>query len=105
MTTIKVTTRNGDTRDLQAQEGFSVMEAIRDAGIEEVLALCGGCLSCATCHVYVDPAFTDVLPPLSDDENELLDSSSHRNECSRLSCQLVVSDALKGLAVTVAPED
>ena len=105
MTAIRVTTRDGMTRELQAQEGFSVMEAIRDAGIDEVLALCGGCLSCATCHVHVDPGFAGALPPLSDDEDELLDSSSHRNECSRLSCQLVVSGAFEGLAVTIAPED
>lgn len=81
------------------------MEAIRDAGIDELLALCGGCCSCATCHVHVDPAFADRLPPMSEDESDLLDSSDHRRETSRLSCQVPLTDALAGLRVTIAPED
>ena len=100
-----VTTREGDTREIDADAGLTVMEAIRDDGIDELLALCGGCCSCATCHVYVDPAFADRLPAMSEDENELLDSSEHRNETSRLSCQLRIGDALDGLKVEIAPED
>ncbi|WP_419827871.1 2Fe-2S iron-sulfur cluster-binding protein [Sphingomonas sp.] len=100
-----VTTREGETREIDADAGLSVMEAIRDDGIDELLALCGGCCSCATCHVYVDPTFVDRLPKMSDDESDLLDSSEHRNETSRLSCQLSLSDELDGLKVTVAPED
>jgi 2Fe-2S ferredoxin len=64
------------------------MEAIRAAGIDELLAMCGGCCSCATCHVYVDPGFMALLPEISGDENALLDSSTHRHDNSRLSCQL-----------------
>lgn len=105
MPLISVTTRSGETRELDAKNGFSVMEVIRDAGIDELLALCGGCLSCATCHVKVDPAFGGVLPPMSDDESELLDSSSHREPHSRLSCQLIVDDGFDGLQLTIAPED
>ena len=90
---------------MEAQAGLSVTEAIRAEGIDELLALCGGCLSCATCHVYVDPTFADRLPPLGDDESDLLDSSDHRSETSRLSCQLILSDDLADLAVTIAPED
>jgi len=82
-----------------------VMEAIRDNGFDELLALCGGCCSCATCHVFVDPAFADKLAPISEDENDLLDSSEYRNETSRLSCQLPITDATDGLKVTIAPED
>jgi 2Fe-2S ferredoxin len=81
------------------------MEATRDAGFDELLALCGGCCSCATCHVYVDPAVAASLPPVSEDESDLLDGSPHRNEQSRLSCQVIMSDALSGLTVTIAPED
>jgi 2Fe-2S ferredoxin len=69
------------------------------------LALCGGCCSCATCHVHVDPDFAALLPPMSEDENDLLDSSDHRNETSRLSCQIHLTAALDGLRVTIAPED
>jgi 2Fe-2S ferredoxin len=55
--------------------------------------------------VHIDPAFTDLLPKMSADEDDLLDSTDHRNETSRLSCQIPVSDALDGLIVTIAPED
>ena len=100
-----VVTREGETREIQGDTGLSVMEVIRDAGIDELLALCGGCCSCATCHVHVDPDYADKLPPMSDDENELLAISDDRDESSRLSCQLPFSDALDGMVVTIAKED
>ena len=100
-----VVTREGEEREIMGETGLSVMEVIRDAGIDEVLALCGGCCSCATCHVHVDPEFASKLPKMSEDENDLLDSSDHRNEYSRLSCQIPVTDALEGIKVTIAQED
>jgi 2Fe-2S ferredoxin len=100
-----VVTRDGEERELDGDAGLSVMEVIRDGGIDEVLALCGGCCSCATCHVHVDPAFADKLPPMSEDENDLLDSSATRDANSRLSCQLPFTAELDGLKVTVAEED
>ena len=105
MAKLNVVTREGQEVVLEGQEGLSVMEIIRDGGIDELLALCGGCCSCATCHVHVDPTFADKLPPISEDENDLLDSSDHRNDQSRLSCQLTFNEALDGLRVTIAPED
>ena len=105
MATLTVVTREGEEKVVEGQSGLSVMEIIRDNGFDELLALCGGCCSCATCHVYVDPAFADKLPPVSEDENDLLDSSDHRNENSRLSCQVAFSDSLDSLKVTIAPED
>jgi 2Fe-2S ferredoxin len=102
---LTVVTREGTESVVEASTGLSVMEVIRDAGFDELLALCGGCCSCATCHVYVDPAFTDKLPAMSEDENDLLDSSDHRTAESRLSCQIPVTDAVDGLRVTIAPED
>jgi 2Fe-2S ferredoxin len=100
-----VVTREGEESTIEAEAGLSVMEVIRDAGIDELLALCGGCCSCATCHVHVDPDFLGKLPAMSEDENDLLDSSDHRNETSRLSCQVPLSADLDGLRVTIAPED
>jgi ferredoxin, 2Fe-2S len=100
-----VTTRDGAVQELEGQAGLSVMEIIRDGGVDELLALCGGCCSCATCHVYVDPAFADAIAPMGEDENDLLDSSDHRNDMSRLSCQIPFTAALDGLKVTVAAED
>ncbi len=100
-----VTKRDGDTVELEGKTGLSVMEVIRDNGIDELLALCGGCCSCATCHIHVDPAFAGLVVPMSEDENDLLDSSDHRNETSRLSCQVPFTVALDGLKVTIAQED
>ncbi|MDF0545216.1 2Fe-2S iron-sulfur cluster-binding protein [Sphingobium sp. H39-3-25] len=105
MTQIFVTDREGSERPVPATPGLSVMEIIRDAGIDELLALCGGCCSCATCHVYVDDAFASVVGGPTEDEFDLLDGSSHRRTASRLSCQIPFTDALDGLKVTIAPED
>jgi 2Fe-2S ferredoxin len=105
MPTLIVTTRTGEERELDGEAGLSVMEVIRDGGIDELLALCGGNCSCATCHVHVDPAFSDKLPPLGPDEDDLLDSTADRNATSRLSCQLPFTDALDGMRVTIAAED
>jgi 2Fe-2S ferredoxin len=105
MTTITVITRSGETKDVSAENGLSLMEVIRDNGFDELLALCGGCCSCATCHVHIDPAFVDKLPKMSEDENDLLDSTDHRDANSRLSCQISVTDELDGLVVTIAAED
>lgn len=104
MAKLIVTTLSGEQHVIDAISGTSVMEAVRDAGMDELLALCGGCLSCATCHIYIDDPSQASLPSLSTDENDLLDSSDHRKPTSRLSCQLVVSDALDGLRITIAPE-
>lgn len=104
MSSIFVTDRSGTVHALPAAPGMSVMEIIRDNGIDELLALCGGCLACATCHVLVDPAQVDALGQASDDEGELLDSSDHRQLNSRLACQLPFGPALDGLRVTIAPE-
>jgi 2Fe-2S ferredoxin len=100
-----VTTRDGETRSVDAAVGVSAMEAIRDSGIADILAICGGLCSCATCHVHVDPDFAALLPPMSEDEDDLLDGSSFRDEQSRLSCQIRMSDSLSGLRVTIAKED
>lgn len=105
MPTINVIMRDGSQTQIDATEGLTVLEAIRDSGIDDLLALCGGCCSCATCHVYVDPETVDDLPPLMGDENDLLDSSDHRRETSRLSCQLKISPVMEGMLVTIAPED
>jgi ferredoxin, 2Fe-2S len=105
MAKLIVVTREGEEKEVTGTSGHSVMEIIRDNGFDELLALCGGCCSCATCHIHIDPAFADKIAPISEDENDLLDSSSHRDETSRLSCQVPFNDALDGLRVTIAQED
>jgi 2Fe-2S ferredoxin len=105
MPNLTVVERNGSSRTVEGDAGVTVMEVIRDNGFDELLALCGGCCSCATCHVFVEAAFADRLPPMSEDENDLLDSSNHRQPYSRLSCQIPMTDDLDGMEVTIAPED
>ena len=105
MPKLTVVNRAGEESTVEVADGLTVMEAIRDNGFDELLALCGGCCSCATCHVHVDPAFTGKLPPMSEDEDDLLDSSDHRTETSRLSCQVPFTAELDGLKVRIAEED
>lgn len=105
MPKLVIVDRAGAEKSVDVDAGLTVMEAIRDSGFDELLALCGGCCSCATCHVHVDAAWADKLPALSEDENDLLDSTDHRNEFSRLSCQIALTDELDGLKVSIAPED
>ena len=105
MAVLTVISREGDRRSIDAEPGLSVMEIIRDAGFDELLAMCGGCCSCATCHVYVAPGFENVMSPVGPDEDDLLDSSDHRMPASRLSCQIRFGTDLDGLSVTIAPED
>lgn len=105
MASITVISRNGEERTITGDTSLSLMENLRDNGFDELLALCGGCCSCATCHVHIDPAFADRLPPMSEDENDLLDSTADRDAQSRLSCQIPFTDALDGVRVTIAKED
>ncbi len=104
MPAILITSPDGKETEVEGKAGLSVMEVIRDAGFDDLLAICGGCCSCATCHVHVDPAFAALLPPMSEDENDLLDSSTKRTADSRLSCQIPFKDELAGLKVTIVAE-
>ena len=68
MPQITVVNQEGEESSVDAAEGRTLMEVIRDNGFDELLALCGGCCSCATCHVHIDPEFSALLPPMSRDE-------------------------------------
>lgn len=105
MPELMVSMRSGEQVTIQAESGISVMEAIRRGGVDEIMALCGGCCSCATCHVYVDPDMIGLLPQISETEDSLLDCAHSKSPYSRLACQIQMSDALDGLHVTVAPEN
>lgn len=105
MPKLVVVTRDGQEKTVDGDVGLSVMEVIRENGFDELLALCGGCCSCATCHVHVDEDWADRLPKMSEDENDLLESSDHRDGSSRLSCQIPFTAELDGLRVTIAAED
>ena len=105
MIKVTVTDRDGKSRNIEVEEGLSLMEAVRDNGFDQVLALCGGCCSCATCHVHIDPQFASVLPTMSEDEGDLLESSDHRDENSRLSCQIPLTRQMDGVRIRIAMED
>ncbi|MBP7338282.1 2Fe-2S iron-sulfur cluster-binding protein [Niveispirillum sp.] len=105
MPTIIAVDRDGHEHRLAVDSGLSLMEVLRDNDMD-VMAICGGCCSCATCHVYVDGDWLAALDPQAPDERELVQDSPHfRDGPSRLSCQIRVTDGLDGLRVTLAPED
>lgn len=97
-----VTDQEGVTHELEGIEGWRVMEIIRDYGLP-IKAECGGCCTCATCHVYVDKEWLDKLHPMRDDEQDALDTAFDVGATSRLSCQILMYESLDGLKVTLAP--
>lgn len=104
MPNLTVIGRDGARTEIQAAIGLSLMEALRNAGVDEVEAQCGGCCSCATCHIHVlsgDPG----LIRRDEDEEALLDGLLTSNETSRLSCQLAVTAELEGVVIQVAAEE
>lgn len=94
--------RDGERREIEVSAGTSVMEAAIHNNLRGIDAECGGCLSCATCHVYVDVSSTAELPLPDESELELLDGvAAERRSGSRLSCQLVMTAATGGLVVQI----
>lgn len=105
MASLIVVDRAGRETEVLGRIGATIMEIIRDAGFDDLLALCGGCCSCATCHVYVNGGPITALPQMGADENELLAISDMRTANSRLACQIPFETLLDGLRVTIAPSD
>lgn len=105
MPKLTVVSRAGTELELEVSDGTSLMEGIRDGGVAELLAVCGGCCSCATCHVFVDEQWFGKVGEPSGFEIDLLDTSEHRRPTSRLACQVVMAKELDGLRVTISPED
>jgi ferredoxin, 2Fe-2S len=95
--------RQGQEHTLEGRDGWTVMEILRDGGLD-IAAECGGACACATCHIYVNDGWMEKLPPRSDGETDMLDMALAVEPNSRLSCQIVCSEALDGIKVTVAPE-
>jgi 2Fe-2S ferredoxin len=91
---------DGTPHEVEVPAGLTVMDGARDNNIPGIEADCGGACACSTCHVYVDPAWIDRLPPREAMEEDMLDFAWEPDpETSRLTCQLKVSDALDGLIV------
>lgn len=102
MTVIHYILRDGTDRAVDAKDGASLMENAIMNNVRGIEAECGGCCSCATCHVYVDEKFAALLPAPDEMENELLDGvAAERKPTSRLSCQISVGPELDGLVVHI----
>lgn len=106
MPKIQVTDTSGEMREIEAEVGLSLMENIRNNDFDDLPALCGGCVSCCTCHVHITDADQfAALPERDGDELDLLeDSDTFEAGMSRLSCQVEVTDATDGLKVTIQGE-
>lgn len=102
MGVIHVIDRAGERHTLEAEEGWRVMEIIRDWGLP-IEGLCGGACECGTCHVFVAEEWVGKLFPPRDDEEHQLDMIPITQRNSRLSCQILYTPDLDGLEVTLAP--
>lgn len=102
MPRIFVVDREGEEHTLEAEPGKKVMEIIRDAGLP-IEASCGGCCACATCHCYIDDEWLAALWPADEEEVDMLDMAFDVNDHSRLTCQILFTEELDGLRVTLGP--
>ncbi len=104
MPKIKYIDQSGKERVVEVPLGGSVMEGAVKNLVPGIDADCGGACACATCHVYVDPAWLEKLPAKEEMEETMLDFAQDVRPNSRLSCQLKVTEELDGLVVTT-PKD
>jgi 2Fe-2S ferredoxin len=100
MTKVTFIDASGASRTVEAQVGSTVMETALRNSIPGIEAECGGACACATCHVYVEPKWTDIVGKPSQMEEDMLDFAADVRPNSRLSCQIKVTEALDGLVVT-----
>jgi 2Fe-2S ferredoxin len=100
---IIATDRKGQVHTLDGRDGWTVMEILRDAGLD-IAAECGGACACATCQVYVTGDWFEKLPGRSEAEVDMLDMAIAVEPNSRLSCQVICAPELDGITLTVAPE-
>lgn len=101
MTTVIFETPAGETIELAATDGVSLMQNAKNANVPGIDADCGGCMVCGTCHVYVDAEWLARLPAPGEVESQILECVPESHPCARLSCQIPVGPALAGLRVKV----
>jgi len=102
MTKVTFINASGERETVVAPNGFSLMEAAIHNDIEGIAGECGGACSCGTCHIYIEEAWIDRVPPPADIETDLLEAVERRRPNSRLACQIKISPELDTLVVTVA---
>ncbi len=103
MSVVRVEDTEGVAHELEAVEGWRLMEIIREHGLG-MEGTCGGAVACASCHVILDPAWAEKVPEPRDDELDKLDELPFLHDTSRLSCQIIWSDELDGLRLTLVKE-
>lgn len=105
MTTVTVIAKDGSQRQIEAQEGWSLMEIARDAGVAEIEGVCGGSMACATCHMVIHPDWAARVEAAGNEktaeEEDMLDMAYQVHETSRLGCQIRMSGILDGLIFAV----
>lgn len=104
MHSINVTNSQGEDFEIEFSPGDTLMQTLVGAGISDLLALCGGVCSCATCHVYLDSDITTAIPLADGEEIDLLEMLDARREHSRLSCQVRLTEGFDGKRVIVAEQ-
>ena len=92
--------RDGVRREVEAANGLSVLEIAHRHGVD-IEGACEGSLACSTCHVIVDPEWYELLKTASEDEEDMLDLAFGLTQTSRLGCQIIMSDELDGLTVSL----
>ncbi|MBL4673134.1 MAG: 2Fe-2S iron-sulfur cluster binding domain-containing protein [Arenicella sp.] len=103
---ITVIAVDGQQQDVEFDQGDSLMEVLREAGYDEIMAMCGGCCSCATCHVKITDQAAYQLPPVEEDEEILLSlADAYELDSSRLSCQITMGEAQQGMTVAIVDAD
>ena len=101
MAKITYITHDNQKHEVEVQNGLTVMEGAVQNDIPGIDADCGGGMACATCHVYVKEDWLNKLAKTEDGEQDMIDMAFEPKKNSRLSCQLIVSDELDGLEVTI----
>jgi len=106
MSTITVIDTQGESKEIKLSVGLSLMELLRDEGYDDILAMCGGCCSCATCHVHVSGDNASLLAPVEEDEEMLLEATDEYDaNKSRLSCQVELEEEHAGITVMLVEQD
>lgn len=101
MPTVTFISHHGQRHVVDVPVGETLMRAATDNNVHGIDGDCGGQCACATCHVYVDASWASRLPAMQARENDMLDFTTTRQDSSRLACQIVITDALDGLTVTM----
>lgn len=100
---IYLTDPRGAEEELSAPEGYTLLQAAQDAGLDGLVAECAGNCACATCHCYVEFVPDQALSEPSHEEQQMLDFvAAPREENSRLACQIIINSHMQGMRVRIA---